>query len=131
MFNPFSVVTSKVYGGLAVVLALTLIAVTVTKNNEINKLSDMVEQRDETLLVVRANLTTARNNVRAVEDGLLECNAGVAAAAQAANQVALAGKQAVQAVQAAGRKATQARIKQVQAAPQATCADAEALLRSE
>lgn len=131
----WSILTSRLAGPIASGLVLLLIAMlaytTLTKNAVINKQDKTLETQARTIVTLRGNLAVARGNSASLEAGLHQCNVSAKAAAEQAQRIAQAGVNAVRQVQQAGADSVSAVRRSVQAAPAATCQDAEAILRGD
>jgi len=127
----FSILTSKIFGGLALGLALALAFAVWSGDRRETKMQVTIDKHVSVNAALRRDVATLTANGVIVEQGLAQCNASVDAAARAANIVAKAGESAVRAVQKAGGAAAAKGVAAVQAMPAATCEDAEAILRSQ
>lgn len=125
----FSVLTSKIFGGLAFGLALVLVVSTINFKMQIRTLNKQVEQKDGIIERQKIDISTLKNNVKALDLGLNTCNAGVASTAATAERINKAGVAALAQVQKAGA-AVDRKVKQIDAMPAATCEDADAILRA-
>lgn len=114
----FSILTSKIYGGVAVGLALALAYVVVTKNAVIDNQAETLRENTTTIGNLKSDLRTARSNNDKLEFGIQQCNAGVQAAADAASVVAQAGVRAVEQTRKAGA-AVAAKVDRINALPAA------------
>jgi hypothetical protein len=126
----FSILTSKIFGGLALGLAMTLAFVVWSGDRREAKLEANIAKQVKVIAKLRRDNETLKGNVDKVEGALAVCNAGVDAAARTANAIGRAGAAAVEAVQKAGGVAAARSVAAVKAMPAATCQDAEAILRS-
>lgn len=120
----FSALTSKIFGGgLLALLIFTVI-------NEINHRKEMNAARQEINEAV-AQRNVERGNAIELRGALRQCNDSVIAAAEVAERVGAVGVQAVRSVRQAGARSVETVVARVNAAPAATCEDAEAILRGE
>lgn len=132
--NPFSVLASKIYGGLLVASLVGGAFVLASKNAHINRLEGSLEKQATQIVTLRAERDTARANVTTVKAGLAQCNAGVTAAAEQANRLAAQGAKAVAEVQKAGEAALAKTTRRIEALPTngrtaaEQCAQADAIL---
>ena len=127
----FSILTSKIFGGLALGLAFTLAFVIWSGDRREAKLETAIAKQDKVIKRLGDEILVLASNATALEQGLGQCNASVDAAARAATAIGRAGVNAVATVQKAGQASSARAAKAVQAMPAATCEDAEAILRSQ
>jgi translation initiation factor 2B subunit (eIF-2B alpha/beta/delta family) len=131
----FSVLTSKIFGGATVALALALVGVTISKNHEIRSQAKVIEEMEATLKLQRADLATLAANEITLKAAVKQCSDSVARTAQVAQAVARSGQAAVEQVRSAGERATARAISRLQDMPRdATdpadlCAQADAILQ--
>lgn len=126
----FSALTSKIFGGLAIALAVLLAVTVIDKNSAIGGLEK--ELRDEKAahsLAVNDYLIAVSNGVK-LEAGLTQCNSSISAMKSTADALTKAGVVAVQQVQQAGRKALSDKLAGTEAMPKETCEDAFKILKS-
>jgi predicted pyridoxine 5'-phosphate oxidase superfamily flavin-nucleotide-binding protein len=131
----FSVLTSKIFGGATVALALALVGVMISKNHEIRSQAKVIKEMEATLKLQRADLATLAANEITLKAAVNQCSDSVARTAQVAQVVARSGQAAVEQVRSAGERATARAISRLQAMPRdATdpadlCAQADAILQ--
>tara|TARA_B100000678_G_scaffold289414_1_gene299903 strand:- start:3800 stop:4192 length:393 start_codon:yes stop_codon:yes gene_type:complete len=93
----FSVLTSKLFGGLALALAALLVFQAVKHGWEIDSKNDTIETLRNDVKALNSTIATLQNNNVALEQGINACNASVENAAALANSVARSGQAAVDA----------------------------------
>lgn len=125
----FTSLTSKLFGGLSVVLALTFIAMLLGKNYEISKLEKALAASRDTNTSLRLDNASLLINQTELEKGVAACSNSIAVAAAKASAAAAAGEAAL-AEARKGSAAVAATVRSIQGMPSATCADAEAILRA-
>jgi hypothetical protein len=123
-FNPFSVLTSKIFGGALLALLIY---------HGIDELGDRRRYAalDKKYVALKTENGTLALNVGKHQLALNTCNQGVKNAAEVASTVAASGEAAVRAVQQAGQASAARAVRSINAAPARTCEDAEAILRGE
>jgi translation initiation factor 2B subunit (eIF-2B alpha/beta/delta family) len=131
----FSVLTSKIFGGTTVALALALVGVTISKNNEIRSQAKIIKEMEAALKLQREELATLAANELSLKAAVKQCSDSVAQTAQVAQKVARSGQAAVEQVRSAGERATARAISRLQAMPRDAidpadlCAQADAILQ--
>lgn len=113
----FSVLTSKIFAGTSVALALALVGVVVAKNHEIARWERDFDHVSGLYNTAKGNLVIARANTVTVEGALAQCNASIDSAAAQAAQVAEAGRRAVADVRRAGERELNAALARRAAMP--------------
>lgn len=130
----FSILTSKIFGGTTVLLAIALAAIWISKDAVISHQDKRLAQKDVTISDLRQDLATARGNADKFELGMKQCNESAATAAQQAANVAEAGRKALEAVRKAAEASAQASIKRLDQLPRdgttpaQVCSQADAIL---
>lgn len=104
----FSVLTSKVFGGLLIAVMVLFAIDEYSDNKEMKAAETTIAANKTTISDLRTNLATARSNTVTAEAGLRQCNAGVKALADQRDAMARAGTAAVQQVRRAGEQALEA-----------------------
>lgn len=121
--NIFSPLASQIFGGALLALTAYHIYDEVRDARALNAVEKKLNDKT-------ADYNTAIANIGTYTVALQQCNAGVESAAEAAEAVARAGAAAVSAVRRAGENNART-VANINAAPAATCEDAEAILRGE
>lgn len=130
----FSILTSKIFGGVAAALLVALIFVYVSKTAVISHQDKTLRAQATAISNLKSDLRTARANADKLEFGLEQCNASAHSAAETATRIAQAGAAAVEQVRAAGVASTSAAVRRLEAMPRdgATaaqlCEQADAIL---
>lgn len=125
----FSILTSKIFGGLSVGLALTLATVIVWKNAEIGNVQDQLMAAQTVIAEQKVDLATLRGNQKGLEVGLAQCGTSVENYKTFTEQLTNAGVAALSEVQK-GTASMNAKLKRIDAMPEATCADALSILKA-
>lgn len=125
----FSSLWAKVTTGTSVALLLALAALFLFKQAEISQLQSQIKTRDKTIANQTVDLATLRGNQAGLQAGLNTCNASVDAYQSVVDKIAAAGTAALAEVQK-GNVALNAKLKNIDAMPAASCADAMAILKA-
>lgn len=125
----FSVLTSKIYGGLSIALALCLGVLWLAKNSEIAEWEGKYNVAENARLRLAVDVAQCRTNNGALQLALERQNAATDATARLAKEVAAKGSAALVQAQA-GNKAVEAKIKAIDATSRTgdDCKDADALI---
>lgn len=113
----FSILTSKIYGGVAVAILLAFIFMIVTKNAVISHQDKTLQAQSTTIANQKADIATLRGNYNVVRAGLDQCNESSANAAALATQIAQAGAAAVSQVKQAGAASTASAVRRLSNLP--------------
>lgn len=80
-FNPFSALTSKIFGGVSIVLILVVAYLVISNNAAIKAKNDALTAATQTIQAQARDLTTARNNNAELAKALRDQNASIDALA--------------------------------------------------
>ena len=124
----FSVLTSKIFGGVAVALAAALAFTVITYEAKIGVYNNQLRKADGQITGLQADVAALRSNNAQLDAGVKQCNASIDALASVAKVVSNNGAVAVKAAQANRSEVTE-RIETIKLTPVNTCDDVKALLK--
>lgn len=124
----FSVLTSKIFGGVAAGLAVILAVTVIGYEGKIGVYQNQLEKADGQITGLQADVAALRSNNAQLDAGVKQCNASIDALASVAKVVSNNGAVAVKAAQANRSEVTE-RIETIRVTPVNTCDDVKALLK--
>lgn len=75
--NPFSALTSKIYGGLSIALILAIGVLMLTNRATVKAKDAMIANQGTTIQALERDVTTARNNSATLSAGIADQNASI------------------------------------------------------
>lgn len=125
----FSVLTSKIFGGLSLTLLAALVWIKLSTGMEIASLNRDIEGYQAKIASQQVDLSTLRGNQKGLEAGVLACNTSVDAYKNVVESLAKAGNAALAEVQK-GTATLNRRLGAIDAMPAKSCDDAMGILKA-